>query len=72
MERAVPPDPEPSPETGASYQPAVRAREKQAAREADARALASGEKSPEELRRERGAFAFPHVRIDLDGVIAFE
>jgi hypothetical protein len=70
MVRAV--HPEPSSEADGSYQPSARAQEKQAAREADARALVSGETSAEELRRQRGAFAFPLVRIDLDGVIAFE
>lgn len=46
--------------------PAVRAQEKAASREEDARALASGEKSQEQLRAENGAFAFPRDRIVVD------
>ena len=42
------------------------AREKAASREADARALASGEKSREELRAENGAFGFPPERVRVD------
>lgn len=49
-----------------------RAREKQRAREEDARALASGEKTQAELRRENGHFAFPKVRISLRGVRPLE
>jgi len=41
------------------------ARAKQAAREADERALESGEKSRDDLRRENGYFAFPRARLDL-------
>lgn len=48
------------------FSPAQRAHEKAASREADARALASGEKSREQLRAENGAFAFPPDRIRLD------
>jgi hypothetical protein len=44
-----------------------RRQEKQASREADARALASGEKSREQLRRENGAFSGLNVEIDFDG-----
>jgi hypothetical protein len=44
-----------------------RAREKRQAREEDACALASGEKSAEQLRRENGHFAFPKVRVSLRG-----
>jgi hypothetical protein len=44
-----------------------RAREKQRSREDDARALASGEKSREQLRRENGHFAFSKVRVSLRG-----
>jgi hypothetical protein len=47
-----------------------RAREKQAARDADARRLASGEVTPEQLARENGTFAFPDVVIDYDGADA--
>jgi len=39
-----------------------RAREKQESREADRRALESGEKSREDLRAENGAFAFPNAK----------
>ncbi len=46
---------------------AERAREKQRSRDEDARALASGEKTREQLRRENGVFAFPHVRISVRG-----
>jgi hypothetical protein len=41
--------------------PDERAREKQRSREEDVRALASGEKSRDELRRENGHFAFRNV-----------
>ncbi len=43
------------------FDPKERAREKQRSREEDARALASGEKSPEELQRENGHFSFPNA-----------
>jgi hypothetical protein len=51
-------DPEP-------LDPKARAREKQASRDEDDRALALGLKSREDLARENGAFAFPSglVRI---------
>jgi hypothetical protein len=51
-------DPEP-------LDPVQRAREKQASRDEDDRALALGLKSREQLARENGAFAFPreHIRI---------
>jgi len=49
-----------------------RAREKQASRDADARALASGEKSRDDLRRENGHFAFPKVRVSLRGAKPLE
>jgi len=46
------------------FDPAERAREKQASRDRDAADLASGRKSAEQLNRENGgAFAFPRVRI---------
>jgi hypothetical protein len=45
--------------------PKKRAREKQCSREEDARALASGEKSPEQLQRENGDFSFPNARVSL-------
>jgi hypothetical protein len=46
---------------------AERRREKQRAREADERALASGEKSAEQLRWENGHFARLGARVDYDG-----
>jgi hypothetical protein len=49
-----------------------RAREKQLSRDADARALASGEKSRDELRRENGHFAFRNVRVTLRGAKPLE
>jgi hypothetical protein len=50
-----------------TFDPAERAREKQASRDADARALASGEKSALELERENEVFArlASRARIDL-------
>jgi hypothetical protein len=39
-----------------------RAREKQESREADGRALESGRKTGDDLRRENGAFALPNAR----------
>jgi hypothetical protein len=47
------------------YDPAQRAREKAASRAADDRALASGEKSAEQLRRESLAFSFGHVLLEV-------
>lgn len=46
-----------------TFDPAERAREKQASRDADARALLSGEKTRAQLKAENGAFAFPRARI---------
>jgi hypothetical protein len=48
-----------------TFDPAVRAAEKQASRDADARALASGEKSRAQLKAENGAFAFPRDRVRI-------
>lgn len=45
---------------------AERIREKAASREADACAVASGEKSYEDLRKENAAFAFPPERVRID------
>jgi len=45
------------------YSPAERAREKAESRAEDARALAAGEKSPEQLRRENASFAFAGAKI---------
>jgi hypothetical protein len=49
--------------------PVERAREKALSREDDARALATGEKSRVDLRRENAAFAFPRgaIRVDFSG-----
>jgi hypothetical protein len=69
MSASAPPRPAAQPGV---YDTRARSEEKAALRARDAAALACGEKSPEELRVERATFAFPHVRIDLDSVIAFE
>jgi hypothetical protein len=45
---------------------AEHVRQKAASREADARALASGEKSRQELRAENGTFGFPRDRVRID------
>lgn len=47
------------------YDAAQREREKAASRAADARALASGEKSPEQLRRESLAFSFGALVLEV-------
>ncbi|MFO0589008.1 MAG: hypothetical protein U0441_15770 [Polyangiaceae bacterium] len=49
-----------------AFDPIERAAEKQRSREEDEAALASGQKTREDLRRENGLFAFANVRIDLD------
>jgi hypothetical protein len=49
------------------FDPNDRAREKQHSRDEDARALASGERSRMQLRRENGHFAFKKVRVSLRG-----
>jgi hypothetical protein len=49
-----------------------RAREKQASRDEDARALASGAKSRAQLCRENGVFVFPKVRVSLRGAKPLE
>ncbi len=49
------------------FDPKERAREKQRSRDEDDRALASDEKSPEELQRENGHFSFPNARVSLRG-----
>lgn len=54
------------------FDPKERAREKQRCREEDARALASGEKSREQLQRENGHFVFPNVRISARGAKPLE
>ncbi len=48
-----------------TYDPAERAREKAAARAEDARAIASGEKAPEDVARDNASFAFPGATIRL-------
>jgi hypothetical protein len=48
-----------------AFDPVARAAEKQASRDDDARALASGEKSRAQLKAENGAFAFPKDRVKL-------
>lgn len=52
--------------------PEERAREKQRSREEDARAVASGSKSRDELRRENGHFVFRKVRVSLRGAKPLE
>jgi hypothetical protein len=52
--------------------PVERAREKQASRDEDARALASGAKSRAQLHRDNGVFVFPHVRVSLRGAKPLE
>ncbi|MEZ4297218.1 MAG: hypothetical protein R3B70_19795 [Polyangiaceae bacterium] len=49
------------------YDPQERAREKQESREGDERALASGEKTQEDLRRENGHFSSLRVRVNYAG-----
>lgn len=48
-----------------------RAEEKRKAREQDERDLADGTKTREQLRKERSAFAFPHMRVRFDLVKRF-
>ena len=48
-----------------SYDPKKRAEEKRLSREEDARAIASGEKSREQLRRENGAFGFAPSEVRI-------
>jgi hypothetical protein len=45
------------------YSPDERAREKAESRAEDARAVAAGEKSSEQLRQENSSFAFAGARI---------
>ena len=54
------------------FDPAARAAAKQAARDADARALADGEKSEARLHRENGLLALPRegLAVDFAGFIA--
>ncbi len=48
-----------------AFDPRERAAQKQASRAQDEAALASGEKSPEDLRRENAAFGGRRVRPNL-------
>lgn len=50
----------------ATYDPAVRAQEKQASREADRIALESGAKTREQLQKENTVFAFPPGTVKID------
>jgi len=54
------------------FDPEERAREKQRSRDEDARALASGEKTREPLRKENGLVLARHVRISLRGTKPLE
>jgi hypothetical protein len=54
----------------ALYMPKRRIEEKQRSRKADERAVASGARSAEQLRRDNGRFAFPHVRVNFSGANA--
>lgn len=47
------------------FSPSNRAREKQASRDQDAAAIASGEKTAAQVSEENGSFAFPGARIRL-------
>ena len=47
------------------YNPADRAREKQAARERDEEAMASGQKSSEQVHRENAVFAFLPLSVQF-------
>lgn len=53
------------PVRASGFDPYERAREKAASREADAHAIATGEKTVEQVRSENSAFAFKNVRIRL-------
>ncbi len=54
------------------FDPKARAREKQRSREDDARALASGAKTREQLRKENGLVLARNVRISLRGTKPLE
>jgi hypothetical protein len=49
------------------FNPKERARDKRRSRDEDHRALACGEKSLQQLKRECGHFAFPRVRLSARG-----
>jgi hypothetical protein len=57
---------------GERFDPKERAREKQRSREEDARALASGARSREQLREENGLVLARNVRISLRGTKPLE
>ena len=48
------------------YNPVHRIEQKRRSREEDARVLASGEKTREQLRKENGIFSFPNAKIIWD------
>jgi hypothetical protein len=48
------------------YDTSEQALEKQASRDADARALASGEKTLEQLHKENGLLAFPPEQTSIE------
>jgi hypothetical protein len=48
------------------FNPRERARAKQASRDADERALASGRKSARQLHAENGLLAFPQDEVQID------
>lgn len=50
------------------FDPSERAAQKQASRDQDAKDLADGTKSPEQLRKESGKFSFPDAQIDWSEV----
>lgn len=50
---------------GDRYDPRERAAEKETSRDADERALATGEKTREQLKRENGIFHGMKFRMDL-------
>lgn len=53
------------------YDAEQKAKERQASRDADEQALASGQKSREELRRENGFFPARRFRVDLSSAKSF-
>jgi hypothetical protein len=48
-----------------TFDPAERAREKQASRDQDAHDIATGARTVEQVRHDNGAFAFPRERVRL-------
>jgi len=45
------------------------AKEKQASRDADEKAIESGEKTKEQIQKENGIFSFPNAKIVFEGII---